>query len=265
MSSRTDVTVAVLAHATSQRRLAHALQAAASAQRVPVELRTMAELATETSVLQEPGRAAVVQPDRPMLWLAVGDPPADDADERFAQAEVYAAARSVAILTASPVLNRPTPFGSQGSLPMGAVTALRGVPQQWREQVRTERFASRSSAVQRESQEVLDYATGSRSFGAPHGEGPFRVRAAEGRNAWFTVAGARTFGPDVAGLHDASREVAASYGLGLANVWWTCPPDATPVLARVDAWAWDSALGRRLADVATALVEWFSDCVGERS
>ncbi len=265
MTSRADVAVAVLAHATSQRRLAHALRAAASAQGVTVELRTMAELATESSILQEPGREPVVQPDRPMLWLAVGDPPADDADERFAQAEAYAAARSVAILTASPVLNRPTPFGSQGSLPMSAVPALRGVPQKWREHVRTERFASRPLAAQLESHEVLDYATGSRSVGPPHGAGPFRVRAADGPNAWVTVAGARTFGPDLAGLHDASREVAACYGLELANVWWTCPPDATPILARVDAWAWDSALGRRLDDVATALVEWCRHRVGEPS
>ena len=64
-------------------------------------------------------------------------------------------------------------------------------------------------------------------------------------------------------VDDASREVAACYGLELANVWWTCPPDATPILARVDAWAWDSALGRRLDVVAAALVEWCRHRIGE--
>lgn len=265
MTSRAREAVAVLAHATSQRRLARALEEAARETGLPLALRTLTELASETSVRQEPGRTVSVRPDRPMLWLAVGDPPADDPDERFAQAEAYAAARSVAILTTSPVLNRPTPFGSQGSLPIGPVAALRGLPQRLRDQVRTERFASHPAPSRGAAQEVLDYATGSRSLGSLEGEGPFRARAAGGRTAWVTVAGARTLGPAVDGLHEASREAAASYGLGLAHVWWTCSPDAPPALARVDAWAWDSALGRRVDDVARALVAWCSDSGGEPS
>jgi hypothetical protein len=225
----------------------------------------MAELASETDVHQEPGRPVAVRPDRPMLWLAVGETPADNPDERFSQAESYAAARSVAILTTSPVLNRPTPFGPQGTLPLGAVTALRGLPRHLRERVRSERFASELATSPGEDLEVLDYSTGLRSFGDVDGGGPFRSRAAGGRTAWVTVAGARTFGPEVAGLHEASREVAASYGLALAHVWWTCSPDAPATVARVDAWASDAALGSRLGDVAGALVAWCTAPGGGRS
>lgn len=259
------VAVAVLAHATSQQRLAGALLDAAAAAGVLLDLRTMSELATETVIRQEPGRPPLVDPDRPMIWLAVGDHAADDPDERFAQAESYAAARSVAILTRSPVLNRPTPFGSQGTLPMSATAALRGLTPRLRDRVRTERFTSHASPVDGEEQEVLDYATGRRSRSFEDDAGPFRSRPAGGRTAWITVAGSRTFGPDVADLHDASREVAASFGLGLAHVWWACPPNSEATVSRVDAWAWDTALGARVDGVARALVAWSADLAGARS
>ena len=253
---RTREAVAVVAHTTSQATLATALVRAAEAAGIALELRTLTEFAAEVTVRQEPGRPVAVSPDRPLLWLAVGDPPAEDADERFAQAESYAAARSFALLTASPVLNRPTAFGSLGALPVNPVAALRGARRPAGDQVRTEHFGTGRQDVPAVS-EVLDYSTGRRSRGPTGDIGPFRWRAATGsRTAWVTVAGKRTLGPAVDGLHEASRSVAASYGLGLAHVWWSCPPDAPPALSRVDAYAWDLSLGIRVHDVAAGLVAW---------
>ena len=252
---RTPEAVAVVAHTTSQAKLAMALVEAAEAAGVTLALRTLTELAAEVTVRQEPGQPVAVSPDRLLLWLAVGDPPAEDADERFAQAESYAAARSLALLTASPVLNRPTAFGSLGALPVNPVAALRGVPSP-AGQVRSEHFGTDRQNVPAVS-EVLDYSTGRCSRGPAGDTGPFRWRAAvDGRTAWVTVAGKRTLGPADAGLHEASRAVAASYGLGLAHVWWSCPQDAPPALSRIDAYAGDLSLGTRDHDVAAGLVAW---------
>ena len=101
--------VAVADHAGRQAGLAARLTPAFSAAGLGLEFRTHRELAAEVSVEQSPGQPPVVTPDRPLLWLSPGDAACPDSpDGRFLAAETLAAARSIAFLTRSPVLNRPS-------------------------------------------------------------------------------------------------------------------------------------------------------------
>jgi hypothetical protein len=137
--------VAVLNHDSTQRVLAENLSEVAADWDVALDLRTHRELAEEVDLVQSIDEPARADPDRPMLWLGpCGAPLLDTPDDRFVSAEAQAAARSIALLTRSPVLNRPTAVGSNGRLPWTQAASVRrcssmatgGV------QVRKERFAT---------------------------------------------------------------------------------------------------------------------------
>jgi hypothetical protein len=100
--------VAVADHAGRQARFVAGLSSAFGAVGIDLAPRTQRELATEVSISQSTGRRPVVDPDRPLLWLCPADPsPSDAPDDRFLSAEAHSAARSVATLNRSPVLNQP--------------------------------------------------------------------------------------------------------------------------------------------------------------
>src|SRR5947209_2319815 len=120
--------IAVADHAGRQARFATRLSAAFAAAGLSLEFRTHHELAAEVSVEQAPGRPPAVAPDRPLLWLCPGDSARPlTPDGRFLAAEALAAARSIAFLTRSPVLNRPGDASLCGTFPSGAARAVRGV------------------------------------------------------------------------------------------------------------------------------------------
>jgi hypothetical protein len=266
--------VAVADHGGRQARLAASLAAAFTAAGLSLEFRTHRELAAEASIEQPPGRPPVVTPDRPLLWLCPGDAPwPDTADGRFLAAESLAAARSVAQLTRSPVLNRPSAVAPCGTLPAGSARAVRWVRHLHPAAVRAERFSGRWPAGGQPADplEVYDYATHGSSYGPPPvAAGPFRYRAAAGLAAVVKVrvVGDRAVCAADAdpALLDASLRVAAGYQLDLAAVWWLVPADGTRrTLARIDCWEWDAAAdatdagAAAAADLSAALAAWMAD------
>ncbi len=264
--------VAVLDHAGRQRLFARALRAAFRGHRVDLCLRTHRDLVAEVTVEQAPGGPPLVEPDRPLLWLSPADPaaalPASE-DERFLSAEIASAARSVAMLTRSPVLNRPTAVSSCGEFPAGAVAAVRRVARvpDLAASVRPERFAAGVGDGEGVD-EVYDYSTGRSSYGPePDTVGPVRRRpAAPGsRLATVRVVGedALTSGAVPPAVVDASRRVAAWYRLDLAAVWWLVEEDAPATLARIDCWVWDRAAGGDVDETAAAIAAWADARLGE--
>ena len=288
--------VAVADHAGRQAGFATRLSAAFAAAGLPLELRTHRELAAEASVELAPGQPPAVTPDRPLLWLSPGDTgwPAT-ADGRFLAAETLAAARSIAFLTRSPVLNRPSAVSLCGTLPPVSARAIRGVRHLDPVAVRAERFAGTwpPEVTDASPLEVYDYATSRGSYGpassASSPAGPFRYRTdpRPARRVKVLVAGdLAVAAPDVApALLDASRRVAAWYQLDLATVWWlTGPPDGPldgpndgshesvlegandgphdgpRTLARVDGWEWGA--GEDAAAVAAAAAAWMAERLG---
>ena len=280
--------VAVADHAGRQAAFAARLSAAFAAAGLPLVLRTHRELAAEVSVELLPGQPPAVTPDRPLLWLSPGDTgrPATP-DGRFLAAEALAAARSIAFLTRSPVLNRPSAVSLCGTLPPAPARAVRGARHLDPGAVRAERFAGTwpPEAADAGPLEVYDYATSRGSYGpassASSPAGPFRYRTdpRPARRVKVLVAGdLAVAAPDVApALLDASRRVAAWYQLDLATVWWlTDPPDGPldgahegvpdgphdgpRTLARVDGWEWGA--GEDAAAVAAAAAAWMAERLG---
>jgi hypothetical protein len=257
--------VAVADHAGRQAGFAACLSAAFAAAGLPLEFRTHRELAAEVSVELAPGQPPAVTPDRPLLWLSPGDTgwPAT-ADGRFLAAETLAAARSIAFLTRSPVLNRPSAVSLCGTLPPVSVRAVRGVRHVDPGAVRAERFAGTwpPEVADASRLEVYDYATSRSSYGpASSPAGPFRYRAGlrPARQVKVLVAGDLAIAAaDVApAVLDASRRAAAWYQLDLATVWWlTGPDDGARALSRVDGWEWGA--GDDAAGVAGAVAAWMA-------
>lgn len=261
--------VAVADHTRRQARLAKGLCAAAEVAGCGLELRTHRELVAEVTIDQSSAGPPTVEPDRPLLWLSPGDGGRTvSRDDRFLGSEAYAAARSIALLTSAPVLNRPSARSACGTFPAGAASAVRRARHHDPEAVvRAERFTARWSADEEDTAlEVHDYATGRSSFGrAPDSSGPFRCRTAvDGADlAKVTVVGDGTVAATHVGSETraASCRVASGYGLDLATVWWFVDEDgAARTLARIDCWPLDFAFGGELEEVAAAAVVW----VGER-
>jgi hypothetical protein len=261
--------VAVADHAGRQASLAARLTPAFAAAGLGLEFRTHRELAAEVSVEQPPGQPPVVTPDRPLLWLSPGDAACPDTpDGRFLAAETLAAARSIAFLTRSPVLNRPSAVSMCGTLPPGSARAVRGARHVDPEAVRAERFAGSwpPDAAAAGELEVYDYATSRSSYGpASSSAGPFRYRAAGGpaRLVKVRAIGDRAIATtDVTSATlDASRRVAARYQLDLATVWWLIGTgDGSRTLARVDCWERDA--GGDVTDVAEAIAAWLAERLG---
>jgi hypothetical protein len=257
--------VAVLDHGGRQRLFARALTTAFRDRGLDLRLRTHRDLVAEVTVEQVPGSAPSVEPDRALLWLSPADPvaePAPSDDERFLAAEVASAARSIAMLTRSPVLNRPSAVSSCGEFPAGAVAAVRRVARVpgLAASARPERFTARVD--DRDGvDEVYDYSTGRSSYGPePDTIGPVRRRpsAPGSRLARVRVVGddALTSGAVPRAVVDASRRVAAWYRLDLATAWWLVEEDAPAILARIDCWVWDRAAGGDLDETAAAIAAW---------
>ena len=258
--------VAVADYAGRQARFAARLSSAFSAAGLGLEFRTHRELAAEVSVEQLPGQPPAVAPDCPLLWLSPGDTAGPKTpDGRFLATETLAAARSIAFLTRSPVLNRPSAVSLCGTLPPYSARAIRGTRHLGPEAVRAERFAGTwppdsSDAGQLE---VYDYATGRSSYGpASSSAGPFRYRAAPSPACLVKV---RVVGDQTIAAADvapvtlaASRRVAARYQLDLAVLWWLIgAAGAAGTLSRIDCWLWDAG-----DDVAGAIAAWMAERLG---
>ena len=257
--------VAVLDHAGRQRLFARALTAAFRGRGAALCVRTHRDLVAEVTLKHAPGGPPSVEPDRALLWLSPADPatgPPPSEDERFLAAEVASAARSIAMLTRSPVLNRPTAVSSCGEFPAGAVAAVRRVARLpgLAASVRPERFTA--GVGDRDGvDEVYDYSTGRSSYGPePDTVGPVRRRpSAPGLPlARVRVVGddALTSGAVPPAITDASRQVAAWYRLDLATLWWLVEEDAPATLARIDCWIWDRAAVGDLDETAAAIAAW---------
>lgn len=261
--------VAVADSAGRQTRFAASLSSAFSAAGVDLLPRTHRELTAEVSIEQPPERGPIVDPDRPLLWLCPGgaDQPGT-ADGRFLAWEALAAARSIATLTRSPVLNRPSAVGLCGTLPPGPAVAVRRARHHDREAtVRAERFTGGwlpDDGGDPGELEVHDYATGRRSYGPdPSSSGPFRRRAAVHRAdlVKVRVVGDRTITttgvapPTLA----ASLRLASWYQLDMATFWWLVGrDDGMRTLARIDCWEWDAGLDASVDEVARAVVAWLA-------
>jgi hypothetical protein len=256
--------VALVDASRRQARFSRSLEAAFGAAGYDLRPATHRQLVAEVSVTQTEGNGGRVEPDRPLLWLCPGDlDRGTTPDDRFLAAEVYAAARSIAYLTTSPVLNRPSGVSPCGAFPGSSALALRrsrrhGVPQT---AVRAERFSACPPDGDGAALEVHDHAAGVSSYGAaPGAQGPFRHREARrsARPAKVRVIGDRAIAP---GFVDAptratSVRIAAAYALDLALVWWLID-DAGPILARIECWPWDAGFDGDFDAVAEATAAWF--------
>ena len=264
------VVVAVADSAGRQARFAASLSSAFSAAGMELLVRTQRELSAEVSIEQPPGQGPVVDPDRPLLWLSAGDAgqPAT-ANGRFLASEAFAAARSIATLTRSPVLNRPSAVSLCGTLPPAPALGVRGTRHPHLQVVvRAERFTGTWAPGDDTATgllEVHDYGTGRNAYGPPLGAaGPFRRRAAvrRARLARVRVVGDRTIttGDVGPGTLAAGRRIAARYRLDLATLWWLIgTDDGAATLARIDCWPWDAGFDADLDEVAEAVAAWASD------
>ncbi len=264
--------VAVADHPRRQARFAKTLSAVFSAAGFELQLRTQRELVAEASIEQLVGHEPIVDPDRPLLWLSPGD--ADQPttpDGRFLRSESYAAARSIAMLTRSPVLNRPSAVSTCGTFPPSRPLAVRRARHHdLQGNVRAERFTGSwlPDGTDTRQLEVHDYATGRSYLGRPpESAGPFRRRMAlhPADLVKIRVVGDRTITTaDVApATLAASRLIVAHYGLDLATLWWLIGKgDGSRTLARVDCWAFDAGLDADLDEVAEGVVEWTTQRLG---
>ncbi|SRR6266508_4009783 len=265
--------VAVADSARRQTRFATSLSSAFSAAGLDLQLRTHGELIAEVSIEQPMGRGPIVDPDRPLLWLSPGD--ADrprTADGQFLASETLAAARSIATLTRSPVLNRPSAVSLCGTLPPGPALAVRRARHHDLEAaVRAERFTGSwlpDDDTDAGRLEVHDYATGRSSYGsALDSTGPFRRRLAvdSADLVKVRVVGDRAIirsGVAPATLA-ASRRIASWYQLDMATIWWLIGRDGgARTLARIDCWAWDGGFDANFDEVAEAVAAWMGDRLG---
>jgi hypothetical protein len=264
--------VAVIDSGGRQTRLAASLSSALAAAGFGLELRTHRELIAEVSIQQPLGREPIVDPDRPLMWLSPGDAVrASTPDGRFLASETLGAARSIAILTRSPVFNRPSAVSLCGTLPPSPALAVRRARRHDLKAVRAERFTGTwqpDDDTGAGQLEVFDYATGRSSYGPdPSSAGPFRRRPAVGRAALVKVrvVGDRTFTmTDVApATVEVSRRIASWYQLDMATLWWLIGEDdaGARTLARIECWAWDSGFDTDLDEAAEAAAAWMSDRV----
>jgi hypothetical protein len=259
--------VAVVEATGRQARLTAVLSSVFAAAGLQLNPRSQRELVAEVTVDQSSALGPVVEPDRPLLWLIPADPgrPGSQHD-RFLAAETYAAARSIALLSRSPVLNRPTERSPCGALPGGAALAVRSARStlDGSATVRAERFTD-TAPSDAGRPEVFDYGTGRSSFGGEPGSvGPYRHRpsVAGARTERVRVIGDRTVAPPPVspGVRASSRGVAARFGLDLATVWWlTGPDDGQRTLARIDGWHWDTSFSDDMERVCAALARWILD------
>jgi|SRR5215472_11255222 len=260
--------VAVVDPLGRQARFVASLSAAFQASGLDLQQRTHRELVAEVSIEQPMAHGPVVDPDRPLLWLSPGDThrPAT-ADGRFLASETLAAARSIAILTRAPVLNRPSAVSLCGSLPACRPLAARRARCQpdLDAIVRAERFTGKwmpDEDTDSERVEVFDYGTGRSSYGpAPSSTGPFRRRVAVDRAAIVSVrvVGDRAItSAEVApATLAASLRLASGFQLDMAAVWWLVGrADGARTLARIDCWAWDAGFDAGLDEVAGAVAAW---------
>lgn len=233
-------------------------------------MKTQRELVAEVSVEQVVGQEPVVDPDRALLWLSPGDGHRPGTpDDRFLASETFAAARSIALLTRSPVLNRPSAVSPCGTFPLAPALAVRRArDHDPGANVRPERFSSTWDAGT-ESSEVYDYATAQSSFGpAPGSKGPFRRRVAvDGASVVkVRVVGERTISTaDVApATLAASCAIASRYQLDMATLWWLIgKDDGARTLARIDCWAFDAELAADVHELAEAVVDWMRKRLGQ--
>lgn len=268
----TDV-VALLSHQGRQTAFARALSSALCSRDIGLLARTYRELVADVTIQQSVGNPPDVDPDRPLLWLSPGDlAPSLSPDERFLAAETHAAARSVALLTRSPVLNRPSPVGACGLFPPSSAIAVRRVRQipDLNDAVRAEGFTGTQRA-DADGTEQYDYSTGVSSFGSGSDPvGPFRHRpaAAHTRLVKVTVVGTwvRSAISIPPATLDASVRIAAFFELDLATVWWLIE-DTTAVatLARIDCWISDFNCGGGVDEVAVAVAEWLAARLSART
>jgi hypothetical protein len=262
--------LALVDHGGRQAHLLSSLERVFAARGLPLRSATHAELACATSI-EQTGGVTRVWPDRPLLWLSPGHTGGGETmTERFVAFEHYSAARSIAHLSRSPVLNRPTATDPCGSLPANRALAVRraeralGIPH------RAERFSSGRPDGPASEIEVFDYDSGRADWGYPRsGAGPFRARDVPGRRTAaraVRVVGTRTVAvrPVPAEIVDLSIRVARLYRLDLASLWWNTD-GGQPRLARVDCWHWDGALGPQLAPLAEALAEWMAEQLARRA
>ena len=258
--------VAVADCAGRQARFAARLSSAFSAAGLGLEFRTHRQLAGEVSVEQLPGQSPAVTPDRPLLWLSPGDTPGPQSpDGRFLATETLAAARSIAFLTRSPVLNRPSAVSLCGTLPPYSARAVRGARHLGPEAVRAERFAGTwpPDAAGHGQLEVYDYATNRSCYGPSSlAAGPFRYRAAVSParlvKVWVVGDQAIAAADVVPATLAASRRLAARYQLDLAILWWLIgSAGGAGTLSRIDCWLWDAG-----DDVAGAVAAWTAERLG---
>ena len=241
-----------------------------TARELPLRGATHAELACETSI-EQGGGLTHVWPDRPLLWLHPGSTGGGETTtDRFVAFEHYSAARSIAYLSASPVLNRPTAGGPCGALPANQALAVRRAERMQGIPARPERFSSFRPDEAASDIEVLDYETGLAGWGyARTGAGPFRARQVLGRRVTarvVRVVGTRTVAAwrVPAEIADLSVRVAEFYHLDLASLWWSTG-GRQPRLARIDGWHWDGALGPQLAPLCEAVAEWMAEKLAQQA
>lgn len=266
---------AVLDRFGAQRVLAGALEEAFASRSIELELLSHRALVAGVSIVQDGRERPRVEPDRPLLWLSAADPSPDlTPDDRFLHSEVVAASRSIAMLSRSPVVNRPTPFSPCGRFPGSAVMGVRrvaGLPG-LDVAVRSERFTamqvgevgSAGEGPVASGAELYDYATGRSAYGvADRVPGPVRTRRSlpSARLVRVRVAGRGVLAPGSVPrwFETASLDVARSYELQLATVWWLVDEAGRGTLARVDCWTWDRSLDGDAHLIADALAVWLLD------
>jgi hypothetical protein len=252
-----------------QVRLLSSLERAFAARDLSLRSATHAELACGTSI-EQTGGITRLWPDRPLLWLHPGHTGGGETTtERFVAFEHYSAARSIAHLSRSPVLNRPSAIAPCGTLPPNRVLAVRHAERALGLPPRAERFSSVRPDRPASDVEVLDYDSGLANWGYPRaGAGPFRAREVPCRRTAapaVRVVGTRTVAvwPVPAEIADLSIQVARLYRLDLATLWWTAD-GGHPRLARVECWHWDGALGPQVAPLSEALADWLTEQLAKR-
>jgi len=256
--------VALVDSSHRQARFARSLSWAFRNAGFDLRLASHRQLVAEVTVSQSVGEESSVDPDRPLLWLSPGGPVRSTTPEdRFLAAEVSAAARSIAYVTRSQVMNRPSAVSPCGSFPGSSAVAVRRIRQHGLSgmAIRAERFtASRPVDGDIGEFEVYDYCLGRSSWGvAPDAEGPYRRRKAV-RSAGLVkvrVIGDRTItttSVDPSTLETSVR-IASVYDLDMAVVWWLID-DSGPTLARIDCWPWDAGFDADFDEAAEATVAW---------
>lgn len=268
--------VALLNHEARQAGFARALASAFQASEFELLMATHRELVADVTIAQSVGDQDCLDPDRLLLWLS----PADSAgvgspDEQFLAAENHAAARSIALLTRSPVLNRPSSVSACGRFPPSSAIAVRRARQisGLADGVRPEGFTATlpDDLDGTNHHELYDYSTGGSSYGCGTDPvGPFRSRAAvpHARLVKVSVIGTRTSTATTSppATIDASVRIASLFELDLATVWWLIDDtEAAATLARIDCWISDFNCGGGVGEVAAAIAAWVSAQMSART